>query len=63
MEHRYILHLLVAPGLTIILLVGALRVENQQNGICDVPSLLHADFVGLGHRGHPLIKTKNNDLV
>jgi hypothetical protein len=33
MKHHSILHFLFVPGLTAILLIGGLGVENQQNGL------------------------------
>jgi hypothetical protein len=41
MRHQHISHFLFICGLTAILLVTGLAVEDQQSGLCEVPILLH----------------------
>jgi hypothetical protein len=56
MWHHHILRALLVRGLTIILLMGGLGVEDHQNGLQEVPTLLQAiPFCGVG------TQTKSND--
>jgi hypothetical protein len=41
MGHCHISHFLFICGLTAIVLVSGLAVEDQENGLCAVPILLH----------------------
>jgi hypothetical protein len=42
MWHRHILRALLVRGLMIILVVGGLGVEDHQNGLREIPTLLQA---------------------
>jgi hypothetical protein len=48
MEHHHILRFLSVHGLTTILLVGGLGVEDQQSSFHEAPILLHVIFLFVG---------------
>jgi hypothetical protein len=60
MWHHHILRALLVRGLTNILVVGGLGVEDHQNHLREVPTCFKRfRFVGLSHRRSPTMKTEN----